>query len=129
MPSGRESGGNDLRGGREPLQLRRDSLSEDGDRGALRRNHTWTSANPGGVDSNFDSTVSDVSCVSSTNCPAVGTYFNPAFIKHMFVLRWNGASWTTESTPTPAGATDTTLKTIACATATDCQAIGASDVG
>jgi hypothetical protein len=69
-----------------------------------------------------------VSCFSSTACTAVGSYRDSGFIGHTLAERWNGAAWTIQSTPDPAGA-PRVLSGVACASSTACTAAGSSGTG
>jgi hypothetical protein len=60
-----------------------------------------------------------VSCSSDSSCLAVGTSFSGALAE-----RWNGASWSDISTPTPPNSAGADLAAISCASATDCSAVG-----
>src|SRR5262249_55335171 len=87
---------------------------------------SWTvqpTPNPAGATS---SELIDVTCVSSSQCIAVGDYFNAAGVDVALVETWNGASWTIQPTPNPAGATATLLRRVSCTTATACTAVGNS---
>lgn len=68
-----------------------------------------------------------VSCTSSANCIAVG-YHSPPVIagEHLLVERWNGTSWTIQSVPEPAGATESELYAVSCGSPASCTAVGQS---
>jgi hypothetical protein len=78
--------------------------------------------NPGALHSG----LAGVSCTSSTACTAVGFYRNRARARVPVTLaeRWNGTSWQLQSTPNPAGALQSNLRGVSCASNTDCIAIG-----
>jgi hypothetical protein len=81
-----------------------------------------TSPNPKG------STGADllgVACTSATNCLAVGRYFMPGKTLPM-AEKWNGTKWSLLTVPAPSGTTNASLDAVACASATDCQAVGSS---
>ena len=67
--------------------------------------------------------LAGVSCTSSTACTAVGSYFNPG-TQVSLAERWNGTSWSVQTTPNPSGATVSGLSTVSCSTATTCTAAG-----
>jgi hypothetical protein len=84
---------------------------------------TWaiqTTLNPAGAK---QSTLFGVACPLPTACTAVGNYLNSAGAWLTLAERWNGSTWTIQSTPTPAGARETTLFGVACSTAA-CTAVG-----
>ena len=71
--------------------------------------------------------LSGVSCTTATQCTAVGSYSNAGFTATLTLAEaWNGASWTIQPTPNPAGAQAGVLTGISCPTATRCMAVGAS---
>ncbi|HEY1521823.1 MAG TPA: hypothetical protein VGF70_02340 [Solirubrobacteraceae bacterium] len=73
----------------------------------------------GGLDS--------ISCTSPTACTAVGTSGNPnGYVANTLAERWNGTSWTIQSTPNKvdgAGSTNA-LRAVSCASDNDCTAVG-----
>jgi hypothetical protein len=81
-----------------------------------------TSPNVAGAPTNF---LKGVSCTSSTACTAVG-YADPVtpFTYAPLVERWNGTSWSIESSSLPSGATSGKLNGVSCAGASDCFAVG-----
>jgi hypothetical protein len=60
-----------------------------------------------------------VSCVSDTDCIAVGGS-NAGTLAE----RWNGEDWTIQPTPNPSGAQTPAFNAIACASASSCMAVG-----
>jgi hypothetical protein len=65
----------------------------------------------------FDGVLSSVSCPIYHFCVAVG------FGQSVIEMRTN-STWTTPSLPLPAGATETSLTAVSCASATACMAVG-----
>ena len=64
-----------------------------------------------------------IDCPAAANCRAVGhTRVNGQW--RPMTLRWNGGDWALTPTPTPTGATTTFLYDIACATSSNCRAVG-----
>jgi hypothetical protein len=87
---------------------------------------TWTAEN--GSSPNDQAFLSGVSCVSTTNCTAVGLYNaneSDTGVNYSLAENWNGSSWTIESTPNPSGEEADNLYSISCPSATDCTAVGA----
>ena len=84
---------------------------------------TPTPSNPGG-----GAMLNAVSCVSSTDCMAVGEslVFNTTIgnlVEHPLAESWNGTAWTT--VPTPALAhSGATLSGVSCTSASSCMAVG-----
>lgn len=66
-----------------------------------------------------DATLNGVSCVSLTDCVAVGSVTNA----HQSIAeRWNGSGWSIERTPTSAAGS--LLWAVSCVSAADCVAVG-----
>jgi hypothetical protein len=82
--------------------------------------------NPGGS-AEFDTSHLDaVTCTSSKNCWAVGS-FDKNKGELSLALHWNGRKWSRVATPNPAGTTlghSNDLFGVACASAKDCWAAG-----
>jgi hypothetical protein len=68
-----------------------------------------------------------VSCTSSVRCTAVGETRLASDTSATLAERWNGHTWTAQSTPDPVGSTYASLTGVSCASATSCTAIGATD--
>jgi hypothetical protein len=81
------------------------------------------SPSPGGNEFDDFSALDGVWCSSSTSCLAVGTegYFSAT---DTLAEVWNGVTWTVQTTPNPAGATESTLSAISCSAAATCIAVG-----
>jgi hypothetical protein len=69
------------------------------------------------------STLSSVSCASGSRCEAVGSY-NHNNVNKTMAEGWNGAAWTVQTTPNPAGAEANYLASVSCPTAGYCMAAG-----
>lgn len=67
-----------------------------------------------------------VSCAAANSCTAVGFTFDNVGDRVTLAELWNGASWTTQSTPNPSGATQSQLNGISCTSVTACTAVGYS---
>jgi hypothetical protein len=71
------------------------------------------------------SSLSAVSCPSTTTCTAVGLFHTWAGHELTLAERWNGKSWSIQPTPNPAeGSENPTLSSVSCATPTSCTAVG-----
>jgi len=89
---------------------------------------SWTQNTvPDGPDTANDS-LSAVACFSATACSAVGDRgtFSPFSAA---ALSWNGMSWTTATTPTPASSTSNVLLGVTCQTNWSCIAVGFGVIG
>jgi hypothetical protein len=89
---------------------------------------TWMvvpSPTPGGSYSSLDS----VSCTSTTNCVAVGSYrIGSGLTDRTLIESWDGATWAIASSPSP-GSTYNSLQGVSCTGATACMAVGGSRSG
>ena len=65
-----------------------------------------------------------VSCTSSTACTAVGSYTNSAGTDSTLAERWNGTSWTIQSTPNATSAPGNSLNGVSCTSNSACTAVG-----
>ena len=70
-----------------------------------------------------------VSCISSTECIAVGAYENSSGVKTTLAELWNGSKWTIQTTASPAGAKWSALAGIACTSSTACMSVGRYENG
>jgi hypothetical protein len=67
--------------------------------------------------------LSGVACPTSSNCTAVGSYYNGSQTVPL-VEGWNGTTWTAQSVPLPAGATGGWLEDVSCVAVNSCMAVG-----
>jgi len=80
--------------------------------------HQWSmqfTANPAG-----GGFLGSVSCASISACTAVGNTNGGKTLAE----RWNGTSWTIQPTPNPAGPAFAGLVGVACASSSECMAVG-----
>ena len=71
------------------------------------------------------SDLAGVSCLSATDCIAVGDYQNAAKHIQTFAAQWNGSKWTLQlKTPNLAKQADTEFNDVDCASAKRCVAVG-----
>lgn len=70
------------------------------------------------------SDLSGASCPTATTCVAVGNYVNGSGAKVTLAEAWNGTSWSIQTTPNPAGTTNSTLSSVSCTATTACTAVG-----
>lgn len=71
-----------------------------------------------------ESYLESVSCVSSTECTAVGSYENSSSTYVTLAEHWNGKEWSIQETKTPTGAKSSSLSGISCASSEACTAVG-----
>jgi hypothetical protein len=88
---------------------------------------TWSvvpSPNPSAA----DVSLQGVSCLSATNCTAVGVSATGA-TSQTLVESWNGTAWSIVASPNPSGNPDSSLNGVSCLSATNCTAVGATGNG
>lgn len=71
-----------------------------------------------------ESLLRDVSCTSAAACTADWYYTDSTGTRLPLVERWDGAAWTIQPAPSPAGAQGSLLRGISCTTISSCQAVG-----
>jgi hypothetical protein len=91
----------------------------------LRTSGTWTIVvTPNASEGDDTSSLVSVWCSNQQNCLAVGDYQSRAGSYRTLVEAWNGKSWSIQTTPNPAGASDSYLDYISCTSPTACIAVG-----
>src|SRR5439155_10539916 len=65
-----------------------------------------------------------VSCHSATQCTAVGDYYTSADASLTLAERWDGSTWTVQTTPNPSGSLASALEGVSCPTSGACYAVG-----
>ena len=65
--------------------------------------------------------LTGVSCVSATNCTAVGERS-----EQLLVESWNGSAWSIVSSPDPSGSSGADFQGVSCISAANCTAVGSS---
>jgi hypothetical protein len=90
---------------------------------------TWTLQTLADPEGAIQTTLLDVSCTKSpTRCTAVGGWKNSVGEQFTLAYRFNGSTWTLQSTPNPSGSSGSVLQDVSCASETSCTAAG-SQVG
>ncbi len=78
--------------------------------------------------SNADSFLVGISCTASSACTAVGDYTNYGTLYDVayetLAERWDGSSWTTQTTPNPNNGHINELQSVSCAASNACTAVG-----
>jgi hypothetical protein len=72
--------------------------------------------------------LNGVSCTSASSCTAVGYYVDASNAEQTLVESWNGATWSTVSSPDDGSALNQ-LAGVSCTSATACTAVGDSTAG
>jgi hypothetical protein len=74
-----------------------------------------------------DTTLSSVSCTSSTSCFAVGMWMFGQ-VGQTLVEHWNGTSWSVVSSPNRFNATNNHLSSVSCLSDSNCFAAGGARI-
>jgi hypothetical protein len=69
-------------------------------------------------------TYGGVSCVSSTNCTAVGRFNLQDGLNQALIEQWQGQAWVVEPGATITGGTELALNAVSCAPTAACTAVG-----
>jgi hypothetical protein len=69
--------------------------------------------------------IDSVSCPGPDACEAVGSSVGVPGADVALAEVWNGTTWKTQKTPTPAGAIASSLEAVSCTTAASCEASSA----
>jgi hypothetical protein len=76
--------------------------------------------------------LSGVTCVSNSDCWAVGYYYDPINnngFDHTAIESWDGTSWTIVSSPNTSTTQNNVLDAVTCASSSECWAVGYYDSG
>ncbi|HEV2373665.1 MAG TPA: hypothetical protein VGS19_16015 [Streptosporangiaceae bacterium] len=74
--------------------------------------------------SSFGSWLNAVSCASARACTALGAYHTANGATVLLADAWNGTRWEREPAANPAGAFDSSLSTVSCASSSACTGAG-----
>jgi len=85
---------------------------------------TWTLKSVPNPAGSLRSALLDVSCASASDCTGVGIYRTSKNVQVSFVERWNGTSWSYQSSPNPVGSTNTVFQGVSCVASSPCVAVG-----
>jgi hypothetical protein len=75
------------------------------------------------------SVLDGVSCTSASACSAVGSYVDSSGVEVTLAERWNGSSWSIQSTPNPTEAKGNVLRGVSCTSSSACVAVGSDYTG
>jgi hypothetical protein len=89
----------------------------------LLHGSSWTLMTPDVPAGSTGSNLGGVSCLSASDCVAVGEYSNSSGDLTL-AEAWNGSGWTMQTTPNET-AGDSVLTGVSCTSATGCTAVGA----
>jgi hypothetical protein len=71
--------------------------------------------------------LQSVSCISASDCTAVGNYLSPTDFFQTLVEHYDGTLWTVATSPNPDTTKDNFLYSVTCAAGSGCRAVG--DIG
>ena len=89
----------------------------------------WTIVASPNTSANRFNYLQAVTCVSASDCWAVGYYDPGSGVYQTLIERWNGSTWTIVSSPNPPITQGTFLQGVACVSASDCWAVGYYNTG
>jgi hypothetical protein len=84
---------------------------------------SWSLVPSPNADTTRNNYLHSVTCPSATQCVAVGEYFNGS-VYQTVIEQWDGTSWTIAASPNTSATQSNYLKSVACASATHCVAVG-----
>jgi hypothetical protein len=85
---------------------------------------SWTLRSVTNPSGSLRSVLLDVSCESASSCTGAGAYRNSSSVQVSFIARWNGSSWSYQSSPNPVGSTNTVFQGISCVASSICVSVG-----
>lgn len=85
---------------------------------------TWSQQTPPRPATATSTTLTSVSCTSSTFCMAVGSYTDSLGVSYPLSASWNGSSWTQRTVPIVSGSLGTSLAGVSCTSSSACVAVG-----
>jgi hypothetical protein len=71
--------------------------------------------------------LDSVACPSATRCIVVGSQGSGSSLRS-FAEQWNGSTWSAVPVPRPAGTPPNALDSVSCASASNCMAVGSSNI-
>jgi hypothetical protein len=74
-----------------------------------------------------ESRLTEISCMATTACVAVGYYKNRSKTEVTGAELWNGIEWSVQPTPNPIVATASHLEGVSCVSLLTCVAVGESE--
>ena len=85
---------------------------------------SWTLRTVPKPASSIRTVLLDVSCSSASACASVGIYRDSGGLQTSLVQRWNGTSWSHQSSPNPESSTNTVFQGISCVASSPCVGVG-----
>jgi subtilisin family serine protease len=84
----------------------------------------WKTVNPPAPSPGFQPSLNGVSCLSATNCLAVGATTDTSAVAHPLAMKWNGSAWTEIPVTQPPSGYSYRLNDVSCPAANSCEAVG-----
>ena len=88
---------------------------------------TWSIVDSPNTSAAESNTLYGVTCVSASNCWAVGNHYTGSAYLTL-TEHWDGTSWTIVASPNTAGTPNNNLYGVACASASNCWAVGQAQI-
>jgi hypothetical protein len=85
---------------------------------------TWSPESFPGEPGATDAALGSVSCSTSDDCEAVGTYSNNSYPNLTLAAIWNGTTWELQTTPSPVGLILDSFEGVSCNSVSSCFAVG-----
>lgn len=83
----------------------------------------WTIVDSPDTSRTQHNSLTDVTCVSASDCWAVGYYSNGG-VNRTLIERWDGTSWAIVDSPNTTSTQDNTLAAVTCVSESECWAVG-----
>jgi hypothetical protein len=87
---------------------------------------SWSVASSPNAPNSTDNSLADVTCLSTTDCWAIGTFTNSVPVQQTLTEHWNGTSWTIVASPNSSPTMDNVVVGLTCTSSSDCWMVGAS---
>ena len=84
---------------------------------------SWSIVNSPNTDPSQSNQLNGVTCVSASDCWAVGNYFGGTYY-HTLVEHWDGNAWTITPSPNASETAFNNFYAVACTSASDCWTVG-----
>jgi hypothetical protein len=85
---------------------------------------TWRTVPSPNVQGVLANILADVTCVSSSECWAVGSYITKDVQVRSLIMRWNGSAWTIVESPNIGTTPWNGFNSVTCTSASQCWAVG-----
>jgi hypothetical protein len=108
-----------------PLSVPQPAASESMPLVSAAQSNDWSIVSSPNTSATDYNSLSGVTCVSASECWAVGYYFtSDNFVDQTLIERWDGTSWAIVSSPNTSTTQSNLLYSVTCGSAPDCWAVG-----